>query len=78
MGHGASTNWDHGPESGDRATSPLMSSWTLATAKDLGLEYRLHPRGRPPKSHGDHTGPDETVPVEALATRLRNNFTHAT
>ena len=27
--------------------------WTLATAKDLGLEYSLHPRGRPPKSDRD-------------------------
>ena len=25
--------------------------WTLATAKDLGLEYSLRPRGRPPLSH---------------------------
>ncbi len=24
--------------------------WTLATAKELGLEYSLHPRGRPKKS----------------------------
>ena len=27
--------------------------WTLANAKDLGLEYSLHPRGRPPKSNRD-------------------------
>ncbi|MGO9599147.1 MAG: transposase [Isosphaeraceae bacterium] len=27
-------------------------TWTLATAKDLGLEYSLHPRGRPRKPAG--------------------------
>ena len=27
--------------------------WTLATAKELGLEYSLHPRGRPPKPDRD-------------------------
>ncbi len=31
--------------------------WTLATAKNLGLEYSLHPRGRPPKSNPDQHGP---------------------
>lgn len=25
-------------------------TWTLATAANLGLEYSLHPRGRPPRS----------------------------
>ena len=39
-------------------------TWTLATAANLGLEYSLHPRGRPPRSGparnrqwlGDRTG----------------------
>jgi len=27
--------------------------WTQATAKELGLEYSLHPPGRPPKLDRD-------------------------
>jgi hypothetical protein len=39
--------------------------WTLAAAKDLCLEYSLHPRGRPPLSHQDWPGPT-TAPGPAL------------
>ena len=31
--------------------------WTLATAKELCLEYSLHPRGRPPRPDHDLTAP---------------------
>ena len=41
--------------------------WTLATAKELGLEYSLHPRGRPPKWNPDHTAPYEASQFGTLA-----------